>query len=425
MRIVHDIFTIIMYNNMIQWTEYVFKIRSEVKTQYGVGKKLKNKEIINLPESELADKAGNSKKKKEWTKKRKVALAVVIGMVLATIAGVILVFVFDLGPIMPIKSTKEEAAPVGQCAGYEVRYEELRYITYINQRALDQKYGEYSTLSDEMKAEYEKELQSIVMRELENNYAILSLCEKYGVDTDSKEAKKFVNNSIEDIYKELGGKDEYKAWLKEQKLTDAFLRLTFKVNYLESALLEHLIKDGKTVKYNSSNLDKFVDYVMESEDYIKVIHIFFPKDESRYDFNRDPRSPKARAEEALGKLLAAESDSERFNVMRAEIGKAPFVQGYSVTGNDFYITHGQMNEKYDEVAFALDEYGVSEIIELDEGYYILMRVPKVRSEFSPRADELVEYYQYAVLKELVDRQKDAIAFTPNDYYKSLVLAEIK
>lgn len=389
-------------------------------------KKLNEKEIKNLPESEIEiTDAKEKKEKKKWTKKRKVALAVVIGIVLATIAGVILMFVFDLGPILPIRSTKEEAAPVGECAGYEVRYEELRYITYINQRALDQKYGKYSTLSDEMKVEYEKELQSIVMRELENNYAILSLCEKYGVDTNSREAKKFVNNSIEDIYKELGGRDEYKAWLGEQKLTDAFLRLTFKVNYLETALLEHLVDEGKTIKYNSSNLDKFVDYVMESEDYIKVIHIYFPKDESRYDFSKDDRSPLARAEDALLKLRAAENDSDRFNIMRSEIGKAPFVQGYSVTGNDYYITHGQMNEKYDEVAFALDEYGVSEIIELDEGYYILMRVPKVRSEFSPRADEIVVYYQYAVLKDLIDRQKDAIAFTPNDYYKSLVLAEIK
>ena len=167
--------------------------------------------MSNNKKTHKSQKALSKKKDatKKWTKKKKIALGIVSAGVLATVVGLILVFVFDLGPIRPIKSTKEEARVIGECAGYEVRYEELRYIVNIHKGSLDEKYGnEYSALSDEDKAEYEKELKAIVLRELENNYVILSLCEKYGVDTDSKEVKKHVNESIEDLVKELGGKKQ-------------------------------------------------------------------------------------------------------------------------------------------------------------------------------------------------------------------------
>lgn len=412
---------------MIKWREYVFKI-SPLQIN-GTGRKTvlsnkKNKKKkIYKPETKT-QKA--KKEKKQWTKKKKIALGIVLAGVLATVVGLVLIFVFDLGPVRPIRSTKEEARVIGECAGYDVRYEELRYVVNIHKASLDKKYGdEYSKLSNEKKAEYEAELKKIVLNELENNYVVLSLCDKYGVDINSKAVKKHVNEAIEDLVKELGGKKEYKQWLAQNNLTDAFLRLTYKVDYLETELLEKLTNNGDQIKYNSENLDKFVDYVMDSEEYVKVIHIFYPKDERYYNFEKDPRDPQTRAKDSLNKLLAAEDDKERFSIMRSAIGAAPFVQGFSVTGNDYYITYGQMHEKYESAAFALEEYGVSEVVELDEGYYVLMRVPKVRDEVATRADELVTYYRYAVLKNIMDKQREAIAFSPNEYFNSLTLAEIK
>lgn len=425
------VFTMMRYNNMIQWTEYVFK-NFDSNSFNGTGKTLSNKKKKNKKKNQSIYHPQNAKKgknaksgKKPWTKKKKIALGIVAAGLLATVVGLVLVFVFDLGPVRPIRSTKEEARVVGKCAGYEVRYEELRYIANIHKESLNKKYGEYSTLSDEKKAEYEKELKDIVLYEIENNYVILSLCDKYGVDTDSKDVKKHVNEAIEDLVDELGGKKAYKAWLAKNNLTDAFLRLTYKVDYLETLLIDELTQRGNEIKYNSENLDKFVDYIMESEDYVKVIHAFYPKDEKYYNFTKDPRDPEARANDTLNLLLAAKDDEEKYSLMVSAIGSAPFVQGYSVTGSDYYITYGQMHEKYDEAAFALDEYGVSEVVELEEGYYVIMRVPKVRKEAAPRADELVVYYKYAVFKSIVDKQRSIITFTPNDYFNSLTLAEIK
>jgi len=383
-------------------------------------KKLSKNNKKAKPSAQKALKAAN-KEKKAWTKKKKIALGLIIAGLVATVAFLVMIFVFDLGPVRPIASSKEEARVVGSVAGYDVRYEELRYVTLINKASLDKKLGEYSTLSAEKRAEYDRELERVVLAELENNYAILSLCDKYGVDTNSKEARKYVKEAIEDLVAEVGGKKEYKAWLKENDLTDAFLRLMYKVSYLETALIEALSEKGGEMKYSENNLDDFVKYIMEEDDYVKVIHAYYPNDFKYSDGN----DALTHANATLEKIKAADGDEERYSLMISAIGSAPFVAGYSVTGTDYYITHGQMHADYEKIAFELEEYQVGEVLELEEGCYIIMRVPKVREEVAPRAYELIDFYEYAVLKDLVEKQKGKIEFKPNDYFESLKLAEIE
>ncbi len=362
----------------------------------------------------------DNKGKKQWSTKKKVALGILIAAVVAAIVFAVLVIVFDLGPVTPIESSEEDARVVGRCAGFEVRYEELRYVTYVHKSALDRELGKYSELDEEGKAEYEEMLRERVEKDLRNNYAILTLCQKHGVDIDSKEARTYVNDSIKSLVDELGGKKEYKAWLEENKLTDTFLRLMYKVAHLETALVDKLTAEGKEIVYSTKNLDKFVEFIIEDESYVKVIHAYYP-----YDFDyKNGASAKEVAEEALAYILAAEDDDERLDLMRSAIGRAPFVAGYSTTGNDYYITFGQMNQRYEDVAFSLEEYEASSILELDEGCYVLMRVPKERDEVAPRAYELIDQYRYAVVKRMIDEQKELIEFTGDRLYVTLTLAEI-
>ena len=354
-------------------------------------------------------------------RKKRIAAGIIGAAVAATAIVLVLVFVFDLGPVRPIKSTEEEARVVGTVAGYEVKYEELRYITLANRKALDAKYGKYDTLSDADKQAYDSELEALVLEDIKSNYAVLSLCEKYGVDTDTRDARKYVNSAISDLVDEIGGKDKYKAWLKKNGLTDSFLRLTYKVEYLESCLVEKLTEDSKEIKYSEDNLFDFAEFVFADESYVKVIHAYFPKD---WEYS-DGRSAKAHAEEALAEILDANTEKKRFSAMKSAIGNAPFVMGYSVMGSDYYITYGQMHKDYEKIAFSLDEYEASGILELEEGYYILMRVPKERDQIGMRANEFLVNYRYAVLKGLADEQESKISFEGNDHYKTLDLSKIK
>lgn len=380
---------------------------------------MKKDKIAKIP-----DEKGNKKKKFVWTKKRKIAAGVIGAGFLALVIFVVMIFVFDLGPIKEIPSSEEEARVVGECGEYEVRFEELRYVTLLFREELDAKYGKYETLSAEKKADYEKELEEKVSEELKRNYVILSLCERYGIDTDTKESRKYVRDTIEEHIDELGGKEKYVEWLEKNHMTDALVRFIFRTNYLESALLEHLTKSKEEIKYTTANLDDFVKFVMDDESYVKVIHVFYPRGEHIL-YSQRGTDMRTEVESALDMLNGAGDDEERYAIMKEVIGNAPYVQGYSVDGMGSYLTYGQMHEKYESAAFALDDYGTSEIVELEEGCYILMRMPKVRDEVARHAYEYIEYYRYAVLKQLKDAQTDQIEFKGNEYFDGLKLIEIK
>lgn len=374
-------------------------------------------------------RAGESKKNKisEWSGKKKLAAGIIGVSAIGAIIFAIVLVVVQLSSVHPIKSTKEEAKVVGTCDGYEVKYEELRYVASINRAELERKYGEYDGLDADMKVKFDSELTDMVEHDIKSNYVVLSLCKKYGIKTESFGINRYVNNCIQRLVdEEMGGDvEKYKKWLADNELTDSFVRLTYKVDYLEGLLLEKFVKEKIGVKYDETSGAEFVDYVVNGGDYVKTIHVFYPHthpvpDKTDYDARK-------LADAAIAKLSEAKDDEDRLAIISSLIGTAPFVPGYSVQGKtDFYFTYGQMNEKYEEVAFSLDEYEVGELLETTEGYYIIMRVPMDGDEIknSSMTNTLLVQYQYAVLKAAEDKRRDEIKFVGNAYFDSLDLAEI-
>ena len=403
---------------MIKWSEYRFYRNLVQKYQIGTDNKL------SKSSKAVARVTDEKKGKKQLSTKKKIALGILIAAALAAVIFVVLIFVLDLGPVTAIESSEEDARIVGECAGFDVRYEELRYVTHMHRASLDKEYGRYADLDEDGRASYEAELCERVSKDLRNNYAVLSLCSQYGVDIDSKEARNYVNDAINDLVDEIGGKKMYKDWLSQNNLTDSFLRLMYKVAYLETVLVEELTATGEEIEYSTANLDDFVAYIMEDESYVKVIHAYYPNE---FDYTKDKKegnNARETADNVLSAILAAGNDEDRFDLMMSSIGAAPFVAGYSTTGSDYYVTYGQMHADYESIAFSLSEYEVGSVLELDEGCYIIMRVPKVRDEVAPRAYELIDQYRYAVLKRMTDKQRESICFVGNSLFESLTLAEI-
>ncbi len=379
-----------------------------------------------MAKKEISTVTNNTDEKKSgfvWTAKKKIAAAIIGVGTLAVIVFLVLVFVFDLGPLRTIPRTEEEARVVGQSADHDVYYDELRYLTLLYRQELDAKYGKYDTLTAEQKAQYEKELDVLVADEIKNSYVILALCEEYGINTDSKDVKNHVKESLEDLVDEIGGRDEYKEWLIANNLTDELVRFMYKVDYLEALLLEELTVSGEVVEFTPANLDDFVSFVMEEEIYAKVIHVYYPRQHDLYAQRGTNMEIEVNA--ALDALSGAKNDEERYGVMKNLIGNSPYVFGYTVEGLGSYITYGQMHGDYEKAAFKLEDYGVSEIIELEEGCYIIMRLPKERDEVARKAYELVEYYRYAVLKQLKDAKHNSITFEGNEFFDGLRLIDIK
>ncbi len=347
--------------------------------------------------------------KKKWSKKRIILTAVISALLAAFVIGIVIGIIYIRSPYRPIKSSKEESRVVGYCGDYEVRYEELRYVTLLHRQSLDATLGKYETLDELGKDEYEKLLWTRVTEDLSNNYVILSLCDEYGIKTESHTVKKHVQDQIKQLIDgNFGGdRDTYKAWLGENNLTDSFLRLIYRVDYLETLLVDHFVANGIGIEYNGENRETFLNYVMQGEDWVRTIHAFYPKRSAYVDVSDSYERALATAE-----ALASVSDDEnRYSEMAKAIGNAPLDPDYSTSGYGVYFTYGAMTEDYEAAAFSLDIYGVSGVIEAEEGYYVIMRMPLEREHLTPSLiDNLLSQYQFAALKKQEDAERTKVTF---------------
>ena len=113
--------------------------------------------------------------------------------------------------------------------------------------------------------------------------------------------------------------------------------------------------------------------------YIRVKHILYINfDDTGVTLDEDALAEqKARAEASLAELQALAGDSDaletRFDeIMNADSGDGggliSFPEGYTFTA-------GTMYPVFEEAAFALEDYGLSELVESQSGYHIILRLP--------------------------------------------------
>ncbi len=365
-------------------------------------------------------------KKIKWTKKKIIAMSIIGAAVVAAIIFAIIVIVNGLGRVRPIKSSEQEATVVGECAGFDVRYEELRYVTIVCRAELDRELGAYGTLDSAVQAAYEKELEERVLQKLEENYAVLSLAESMGIKTDSFSLDREVQKSIEQFVNEHcnDSVEEYKTALASMNMTDSLLRFVYKVDIVEGQILDKLIEDGDRIRYSVDEPESVVDfteYVVDSGDYARTIHAYYPKKSQYIDATESLEDAKATA----AALMAESNDEARYSLMCSAIGSAPFVPGISLTNDGVYFTHGQMGDAYESAAFSLDFFGTSGVVETVDGYFVIMRLEPELEGARKRVNELLAQYQYSVLYSLENEQKDNIEFVPNEYFASIRLIDIK
>ena len=326
--------------------------------------------------------------------------------------------------IKPVETSELEMRVVAKCDGYDVYYEELRFVTNTYKSQLEQKYGK-GIWDDERTAEkYRGELEELVLENLKANYAILTGCKNLLIDMDAKEIDEYVQEQIEALVNQsveqggFGGDfDAYLVWLKENGLTDHYLRFVYRANYLESAMYYALV-DGGMFEYGEDNFSDYLDYVLAGEDYARTIHVYIPiEDASQKDTYFD--TAKAIAKE----LAACEDDDERYSLMCSHIGSV-VNKDLTITQNGYYFTYNEMGEAYEQAAFALDEYQASDVVEYGDGYYVIMRMPIEELYVLMNGETLLQYYQSAKMGEYQDGIKENMTVELNEFGKSLDLVHL-
>ena len=159
-------------------------------------------------------------------------------------------------------------------------------------------------------------------------------------------------------------------------------------SYRERCRLNYLYSDLFTEIYGEQGCklsDDKVQAYAEENNYITSAHILFLTSETVTDADGKSSSKelsdevkaekKAKAEELCAELKAITDDTERWtrfkelmNEYSEDTGLAQFPEGYC-------FTKGSMVTEYDDASRALKEYEVSDVVESQFGYHVIMRLP--------------------------------------------------
>lgn len=196
-----------------------------------------------------------------------------------------------------------------------------------------------------------------------------NLCARYGVtlsEADEAELAEQRRNNVE----QSGGEAGYRAELASLGIgAEAYDRLS-RTDYLYRAIYRYFSTPGSELYVDDAAL---ADYAAE-QGYITADHILIKNsDETGALLDDDALAERRRLAEDLLTRLRAESDpaelfQELADTYSEDSGRAANPTGYT-------FPHGKMVESFDAAARALGENELSDVVESQYGYHIILRKP--------------------------------------------------
>ena len=189
--------------------------------------------------------------------------------------------------------------------------------------------------------------------------------------TEEEEAR--VQEYWQKLVDNYGGEEETAEALREACL-DKETYLTF----LRSSQELSNVMEQRCGLAGERLTDEQVNAWAADQGYARAKHIlyYFYDDQGQPLDDAAKAALKIKADETLAELQALSDDpaalEARFDeIMAADTGDpglADFPQGYTFPANTMY-------EEFEEAAFALEDYALSEIVESESGYHIILRLP--------------------------------------------------
>ena len=309
----------------------------------------------------------------------------------------------------PITSTKQAKQSVGKVGNFDVTYEELYSIVNNYRLQLDVKYYDES-ISQET---YKEELRTLVYDNIVSNYAVLTLASEEGITVDSEEVKESVQLSVESmIENDFGGKrSAYKRSLKENGLTDSYVRLSFGVDAVYSKLVARYLDNG-IIKSDDAYIKQYID-----NEFARTWHIMIVNDKTEASLNK--------AKEALALI---ESGRSMYDMIGSK-----YNEDYLMPYDGYYFPKGVMEEAYEDATFSLEIGKTSGIVaakgetasgEPVDCFYIIQRLALDKDYISKNYDKLKEAYYGAAAFGMVSELQKTLKFEPNAYCEGLDLTDL-
>ena len=307
----------------------------------------------------------------------------------------------------PIESSELEMTVVGTCEGYDIYYEELRYVTLSYRDIMESYYGQGIWDDPATAAQYLPELTDYVLNNLTANYAVLSHCETFMIDINDEAIQESVQQAIDEMVDEIGSRKDYIASLKELYLTDHLVRFTVGTDFCQNELMYAMMDLDLII----SDQLEFLTFAQE-DGFCAVYHIYIANDEGE-----SVEDNRARAEEVMAKL-------ESVTEFESLIGSV-YNEDVMMVSTPYYFTRGEYDEAYEQAAFSLEVGEYSDIVQTEDGFYILERQPLEQDYLVANITELMQRYQYACVETLIRELQSELSVELNDFGKSLDLLAIE
>jgi hypothetical protein len=348
---------------------------------------------------------------------KRLTVIVILSVILAVTIGV--VAVLAISNAEDYKQLSAERETVATCYGFDIPYEELRFVTLFYKDEMEGRYGKGIWDDPATAEQYRAELEELVKENLNENYVVLATCKNLGIPTESRDMEGYVNEQLRDLREEFDSKKEYREWLDEHWMTEHYMRFSIGVSYLESAIYYTLL-DNDLYQYRHDNIGEFLDYVEYSGEYVRTIHVFIENAEGE-----DPAANLARAKEMSDTLRAIEDPEERRMKMSEYIGSKYNDDLQSVSGDGYYFTKREMDEDYENASFALAVGEVSEPVVCRGGNFVIMRLPPEEEYIIKNAQNLLNNYHSVCLGIYEDQFRPQCVVEFNEYGKSIDLLTIQ
>ena len=310
------------------------------------------------------------------------------------------------------QKTKQEQTVIGTCEGFDVLYEELRYVTLTYRDILEGTYGEGIWDDPATAEQYRDELETVVWSMMLNNYAVLATCLEYGMTRESMDSdviNEAVDQQVKDTIAEYGSKSDFRADLEGMYMTEHFLRFCLRVAYLENELKYILTRDLGLIPNDPFT---FLEWLNEGN-FVYVQHILI-----KNDAGDDVEANRAKAEEIRGQISRGEARIEDF------VGTK--VNEDLKNNTPYFLVRDVYVEEIENAAFALRASGdVSEVVDTADGFYVLVRMEYTDTDLESKVQDLLSSYQWAIAEKISMAKKDEISIELNEYGKTIDLLAIE
>lgn len=252
---------------------------------------------------------------------------------------------------------------------YVVKADEYRYF-FMNVK--DQMTGGDS--SYQWTEETAEELKERTLEYITINRAVVIFAQNKGLSITDEE-KKQIESDIKTSISSAGGKDEFIERLTSGYMTESLFRSMAEISAIQQKLYDTVFSNGGEMAFTD---EEMIDIV--NKDYVCVRYLMLSRDSDGTTENKD----------LADSLLRRIRGGEDFSTLVYDYGEDSTMK-YNEDGT--YFTKGMTDSAVEQASFSLGIGEISDVIEGDDGYYIIKRLPIDQDYVRENIDDIINGYQ--------------------------------